>query len=112
MKVKVDDCAGLSLTTSRYDTKQINLKPSIDPQPYLTREPFVFKGHTIMVTRQRTDTTKVTCKNVPWDIPNEEIINLCEVYGSPVNNKVIYEAMPKAYKGITGPNRSVEMKIC
>ena len=29
MKVKVDDCAGLSLTTSRYDTKQINLKPSI-----------------------------------------------------------------------------------
>jgi hypothetical protein len=100
MKVNVDDCAGLSLTTSRYDTKEINLKPGIDPTPYLTKEPFVFKGHTITVTQQRTDTTKVTFKNVPWNIPDEELINLCEVYGTPVNNRILYEPMPRAYRGV------------
>ena len=50
-------------------------------------------------------------KNVPWDIPNEEIINLCQVYGTPLNNKVKYEPMPRAYRGVRGPNRSVEMKM-
>ena len=31
MKVKVEDCIGLSLSTSRYDTKEIRLRPRIDP---------------------------------------------------------------------------------
>ena len=63
------------------------------------------------MTQQRTDTIKVTFKNVPWDIPDEEIINLCEVYGTPINSQVHYESMPKAYRGIRGPNRTVEMKM-
>ena len=73
LKVKIDECAGLSLSTSRYDTKEINLKPGIDPTTYLTKEPIIFKGHSITVTQQRIDTTKVTFKNVPWDIPDEEL---------------------------------------
>ena len=36
VKLKVQDCAGLSLSTDRYDTKEIKLKPGIDPTPYLT----------------------------------------------------------------------------
>ena len=111
LKLKVEDCAGLSLSTNRYDTREINLKPGTDPTPYLTKEPITFKGHTITVTKQRTDTTKVTFKNVPWNIPDEEIINICEVYGTPLNNKVIYDPMPKAYRGIRGPNRSVNVKM-
>ena len=111
IKLKVEDCAGLSLSTSRYDTKEINLKPGIDPTPYLRTSPITFKGHLVTITQQRTDTIKVTFKNVPWDIPDEEIINLCEVYGTPVMNLVKYEPMPKAYRGVRGPNRTVEMKM-
>ena len=111
VKLKVEDCAGLSLSTNRYDTKEINLKPGVDPTPYLTTTPLTFKGHQVTITKQRIDTTKVTFKNVPWDIPDEEIINLCEVYGTPINNQVKYEPMPSAYRGVRGPNRTVEMKI-
>ena len=111
VKLKVEECDGLSLSTSRYDTKEIKLKPGTDPTPYLIQDPIVFKGHTITIYQQRIDITKVTFKNVPWDIPNEEIINLCEVYGTPINNRVKYEAMPRAYRGIRGPHRSVEMKM-
>ena len=110
VKLQIDDCAGLSLSTSRYDTKEISLKPGIDPTPYLTQEPIIFKGHEVTITKQRLDTTKVTFGNVPWDIPNEEIINLCEVYGTPLNNQVKYEPMPRAFRGVHGPNRSIEMK--
>ena len=47
IKLKIEDCAGLSLSTSRYDTKEINLKPGKDPTPYLL-QPFDFKGHEII----------------------------------------------------------------
>ena len=111
IKLKVSDCAGLSLSTSRYDTKAINLKPGVDPTPYLTNAPIIFKGHEVTIIQERTDIIKVTFRNVPWDIPDEEIINLCEVYGIPINNLVSYEPMPKPYRGIRGPSRSVEMKM-
>ena len=42
---------------------------------------------------------------------DEEIINLCEVYGTPVNNSVMHAQMPGAYRGLKGPNRSVNMKM-
>ena len=64
-----------------------------------------------MIIKQRIDTNKVTFKNVPWDIPGEESINLCNVYGSPINNEVKYEPMPRAYRGVRGPNRTVEVKM-
>ena len=111
MKLKVEDTSGLSLNTNRYDTKEIRLKPGIDPTPYLYSTPFEFKQHMITVTQLRLDTTKVTFKNVPWNIPDEEIINLCECYGTPLNNVVNYEPMPRAYRGVRGPNRSVDVKM-
>ena len=111
VKLKVEDCAGLSLTTNRYDTKEINLKPEVDPTPYLISNPIQFKGHEVTITKQRLDTTKVTFKNVPWDIPDEELIHLCKTYGTPINNEVKYEPMPKAYRGIRGPDKTVEVKI-
>ena len=97
VQLKVEDCAGISLSTNRYDTKEISLKPSVDPTPYLTNTPIIFKGYQVVIIKQRIDTTKVTFKNVPWDISGEESINLCNVYGSPINNEVKYEPMPKAY---------------
>ena len=42
IKVKAEDCAGLALTTNRYDTKEINLKKDVDPTSYLL-SPFEFK---------------------------------------------------------------------
>ena len=111
IKLEMKDCAGLALTTPRYDTKEISLKPGVDPNKYITKSPIEFKGHMITINQLATGTIKVTFKNVPINIPDEEIINLCEVYGTPVNNVVNYEQMPRAYRGFKGPNRSVIMKM-
>ena len=96
IKLDVKDALGVSLTTNRYDTKEINLKPDVDRSKYITKAPIEFKGHSITVTQQRVGVTKVTFKNVPWNIPDEELINLCQVYGEPINNLVTYEQMPRA----------------
>ena len=111
LKLEIDDCLGMSLTTQRYDTKEINLKPGIDANKYITQVPIEYKGHMISVTQQSVGTIKVTFRNVPMNIPDEEIINLCESYGTPVDNIVHYEQMPRAYRGLKGPNRSVNMRM-
>ena len=55
--------------------------------------------------------TRVTFKNVPFNIPDEEIIHLCQVYGDPVNNAVKYEKPNSNTRGIPGSTMFVEMKI-
>ena len=55
--------------------------------------------------------TRVTFKNVPFNIPDEEIINLCECYGEPINNVVEYERGSRTTRGVQGSTRYVEMKM-
>ena len=45
IKLDVKDALGVSLTTNQYDTKEMNLKPDVDPSKYLTKAPIEFKGH-------------------------------------------------------------------
>jgi hypothetical protein len=45
IKLKIEDCLGIALRTHRYDTKEIKLKRGVDPSPYLTLTPHLFKGH-------------------------------------------------------------------
>ena len=90
IKLKIEDCLGIALRTHRYDTKEIKLKRGVDPSPYLTLTPHLFKGHEITTKKQMNNLTRVTLKNVPFNIPDEEIIHLCKVYGEPINNKVHY----------------------
>ena len=91
LKIPAKDCLRYNFITARYDTKEIMLKPGVDMTPFLgTRE---YLGHIITVTKQRNNVTKVVFKNVPLNIPDEEIINLCEVYGRPLDYVVHYEKM-------------------
>ena len=48
------------MTTNQYDTKEINLKPDVDPSKYLMKAPIEFKGQSITVTQQRASVAKVT----------------------------------------------------
>ena len=95
----MDDCSGIALRTHRYDTKEINFKKGVDPSAYLIA-PVMFKGHEITIKKQMNNLTRVTMKNVPFNIPDEEIINLCKVYGEPLKNKVHYERLSRNTKGI------------
>ena len=56
--------------------------------------------------------TKISFRNVPFNIPDEEIIELCKCYGSPINNKVHYEKLTNhRNRGMVGSTRFVEMEL-
>ena len=54
----------------------------------------------------------MTFKNVPLNVPNEEILNLCRCYGKPVDG-VVHMEMLKNIRGhsLRGSTRYVEMQL-
>ena len=62
-----------------------------------------------------SDVTKVTFKNVPFSVPDEEILHLCGIYGTVVDNRVYREQLritTSKKKGILlSPNRFVLMNL-
>jgi hypothetical protein len=59
--------------------------------------------------KQMNNVTKWSFRNVPFNVPDEEIIQLCRCYGSPVRNKVNYEKMFNSRnRGMMGSTRWVE----
>ena len=104
VEVKPEHCMAVALSTVRYDTKEVKLKPGVDPSQYTTKDtPITFKDHKVEVTIQSLSVTKVTFKNVPFSIPDEEIINLCKCYGEPIDNIVQYERPSRATRGWLAP---------
>ena len=111
MKLRMEDCEGLALRTHHYDTKEVKLKKGIDPTPYLTTSTLLFRGHEISIKKQMNNLTRVTFKNIPFNIPDEEVIHLCSMYGTPLNNQVHYEKPSRNTRGVSGSTRFVEMKM-
>ena len=92
LSINPDDCIGYNYNSGRYDTKEIKFKPGIDLTPYI-KSNFEFKGHKINTMKQMSNVTKVSFRNVPFNVPDEEIIQLCNSYGKPINNRVHYEKL-------------------
>ena len=112
MKINPDDCLSFDYTTGRYDSRQIKLKPSINLTPYITTTPITFMEHEITIKKQLSNVTKVIFKNMPLNVPNEEILNLCLCYCTVIDNAVLNKKMfNNRNKGMTGSNRSVEMVL-
>ena len=110
LKINPEDCLGLDLSTGRYDTREIQLKPNVNVSAYLST--VQFKGHEITVQRTLKNVTRVTFKNVPLSVPDEEIIHLCKAYGNPVDYLVHREnlrLMAPTKRIITGSTRYVDV---
>ena len=69
----------------------------------------------IVLKKMLNDATKVTFRNVPMYVPDEEILHLCGVYGTVMENKVYWEKMKittSTKKGVlTSPTRYVLMNL-
>ena len=110
--VKPQECLQIALYSSRFDTKEIKFKPGVDTTCYLTSDiPIDFKNHEITVTRQTANLTRVAFKNVPLNIPDEEILNLCSCYGDIVDSVVNYEKPSLNSRGVMGSTRYVDVKL-
>ena len=65
LKIQVEDCLRLNLTSYRYDTKDVVLKPNIDLTPYIV-EIEDFYGHKVITKPQSSKITRVSFRNVPY----------------------------------------------
>ena len=112
LKLNPSHCLAYDYNTGRNDTKQVKLKPGIPVTDILAQSPLVFKDFNVVVSQQRLNITRVTFKNVPLNVPDEEIIHLCLAYGKPLENKVQYEVLRNSRnKGHTGSTRFVDMEL-
>ena len=111
LNVDPSQCIGFNYSTGRYDTREVKFKPGVELTPYI-RETFLYKDHEVSTRKQMRHATKVSFRNVPFSVPDEEIIQLCKCYGNPVNNKVHFEKMTNARnRGMVGSTRWVEMEF-
>ena len=112
IKINPDDCIAFDFNTGRYDIKQIQLKPSVWADKFVTGSPIEFKDHLVSVSKQLTNTTRVTFKNVPLTVPDEEILHLCRSYGTPRDNIVHSEILTnERNRGMRGSTRFVDMEL-
>ena len=89
-----------------------NTKPSIQADQFVTSTPILFKGYYVSVNKQLNNITRVTFKNVPINVPNEEILHLCKQYGKPLDNKVYFETLTNSRnKGMRGSTRYVDVEL-
>ena len=110
LKIPHSACLRFNYTTGRYDSREVMFKPGIDITPYLGTH--IFMEHEIITKKQLSSVTKVTFKNVPLNIPDEEIIHLCETYGRPMDYIVHYEKLfNNKNRGMVGSTRYVEVEL-
>ena len=111
LKISEEDCIRLNFTTSRYDTREVLLKPDIDINPFITTISD-FYGHSVTTRKQSSNIIRVSFRNVPINMPDEEIIHLCNSYRKPIDNNVQYDKMSNAKcQGFQGSTRFVGMEM-
>ena len=112
LKINPDDRISFNLSSGRYDLREIKFKPGVSIRSYETGVPIEFKNHLVSVRQQLKNVTRVTFKNVPLNVPDEEIINLCVCYGKLVDGTVRYETL-RNIKGrtLSGSTRFVDMYL-
>ena len=111
LSVKPEDCLTFNYSFSNFSNKEVGFKPPVDISRYLGN--FSFRGHTIITRRQSSKTVRVTFKNVPLCVPDQELVNIIECYGEVTDSVVHYQAAsnPKA-RGIVNMNtRYIEMVL-
>ena len=115
LKIDPESCLGIDLTTGRYDTRELKLKPEVDVSPYLSTDmPYIFMNHEITVSKVLKNVIRVFFKNVPMSVPDEEILHLCKAYSTPVDNIVHREKVRltgSSMRIVTGSNRYVDVTM-
>ena len=112
LKINPEDCIAFNFSSGRYDLREVKFKPGIHTSPYMRVEPVPFKNHAISVRKQKQNVVRVTFKNVPLNVPDEEILNLCNAYGKPMDYIVHYEKLNNIRGlGLTGSTRFVDVEL-
>ena len=90
LKIDPAEVAEVDLNTGKYDTKHIVFKSGVAIDKYVSGFPDTFSDYYVQVNRMTQNEMKVSFKSVPNYVPDEEILNLCALYGD-VEGKVSRE---------------------
>ena len=105
LHIRHEDILAIDYTTGRYDQREVKLKPGVEATPYLGKKDYM--KHNINVPKQTHSVTKVIFRNVPLNVPDEEILNLAICYGD-VKGEVKHEKLfNNKDRNLSGSNRSL-----
>ena len=110
LKIKESDCIGLDYF---YGHKEVELRSGVDITPFLhANTPIQFQGHNIIVKKQETNfATKILFRNVPLNVPDEELINLALCYGQPIGGVKREKLTNLKDKGKIGSSRTLDVVL-
>ena len=80
----------------------------------LTRLPVDYEGIPELAKFEKDDCEGVvlhTAVYVPLNVADEEVLRICDAYGTVKNNQVIRESPSKATRGVKGSTRYVDMEL-
>ena len=111
LKVNPDDCSSYTFSQYSNNSKELKFKPSVDISPYIGS--FSFRGHSFTSRRQGNRTVRVTFREVPHYICDEELLNIVQCYGTPTDFVMHYDqsANPKAKGLVNVSTRHMEMTM-
>ena len=110
LKINEDDCTGLDYF---YGHKEIELKEGVDITSFLHVDiPIKYLDYNIIVKKQETNfATKILFRNVPLNVPEEELMNLALCYGQPVGSVKRERLFNQKDRGKFGANRSLDVLL-
>ena len=113
LKIDIDAVEEVDVS-SRYNHKEIVFKKDHDVLKY-RRPPFMYKGHIVTVGSNSSARmlTKITFRNVPRSVPDEELINFCFSFGQPEETRTVYygKYLSGKFEGLYNGTRWLNMEL-
>ena len=92
LKINPDDCSSYSFSQFSNNSKELKFKPLVDISPYIGS--FSFRGHSFLTRRQGNRTVRLTFREVPHFVCDEELLNIVQCYGAPTDSVMHYDQSP------------------
>ena len=112
LKIDIDAVEEVDVS-SRYNFKEIIFKKGHDLTRY-NRAPFVYKGHLVTAGSRSSvrNKVKVTFRNVPRSVPDEELLNFCFRFGG-IEDRIVYYGKYSSgnFKGLYNGTRWLNMEL-
>ena len=102
IEIDVDDVVGIDFHAGSELAAEVQLKKEVDPSKYVGKRSEL-NNLIFEVSKVETDSTKVTFKSVPLNIPDEELIHLVKCYGGKMEKEQVEheKLIKKTKKGHT-----------
>ena len=69
------------LEAGKGDVKQILFKLGFDTDKYVSNFPHTYKDYDINISKISNTVKRVSFRNIPSYVPDEELLNICTIYG-------------------------------